>query len=223
MKAFPSILVCAAIVVSCGIPALAQSTFRPARVTFATDVQFPITSIASGIVVVDVSIDSKGAVTGTAVQRDIASLTSVATSAVRDWKYTPAYLDGTPQPSVLRVAFAFRPRAIMAAPPSFAPLQQDDGIQGSKSGYIPPGILAVAYPAYPIDAASVGAVAVQLRVNADGKIDNLKIIRAFPPFTRFSLDAAKKWQFRPATLNREPVASNIAIAFVYATPAVSYR
>src|SRR5258708_36199915 len=158
MKAFPSILVCAAIVVPCGTPALAQSTFKPARVTFATEVQFPITSIASGIVVVDGPIAAKGAVTGTAVQRDIASLTSVATSAVRDWKYTPAYLDGTPQPSVLRVAFAFRPRAIMAAPPSFTPLQQDDGIQGSKSGYIPPGILAVAYPAYPIDAASVGAV-----------------------------------------------------------------
>jgi TonB family protein len=112
----------------------------------------------------------------------------------------------------------------MAAPPNFAPLQPEgDANTPAKSGYVPPGILAVAYPAYPIDAASVGAVVVQVEVNSDGKIENVKAIRAFPPFTQFCLDAAKKWQFRPAKLNDEPVKSNIGIAFVYSIPAISHE
>ena len=110
----------------------------------------------------------------------------------------------------------------MAAPPSFAPLQQQDDVTpGAESGYIPPGIVAVAYPAYPIDAASVGAVVVQVKVDADGKVEDVKAIRSFYPFTQFSLNAAKKWQFRPATFNGEPVASNVAIAFVYSPPVVN--
>jgi len=100
---------------------------------------------------------------------------------------------------------------------------QDNATADLESGYVPAGILSVAYPAYPIDAASVGAVVVQVEVNADGRVESPKAIRAFAPFTKFSLEAAKKWRFRPATLNGEPVSSNIAIAFVYSAPTDSYR
>lgn len=222
MKTLPSIFVRSTILACCALSTVAQVPFKPAEITFATDVQFPPNSIASGIVVVDVSLNSKGEVTGTQVPRAIASLTSTATSSVRAWKYRPASVEGTPQASLVRVAFVFRPNVIMAAPPSFAPVQQqEDTTPAANSGYVPPGIVSVTYPAYPIDAASVGAVVVQVKVDADGKIEDVKAIRSFYPFTQFSLDAAKKWQFRAATLNGEPITSDIAIAFVYSPPVVN--
>lgn len=219
MKTAPSIFVRTSILICCAISTLAQVSFQSAEVTLASDVQFPAGNIASGIAVVDVSLDSKGEVTGTDVQRDIPPLTSVATSSLNDWKYVPTSVGGTPRASLLRVAFAFRPHVLMATPPIFEPLQQeDDAAPDAKSGYIPPGIAAVTYPAYPIDAASVGAVVVQVKVGSDGKTEDIKVIRAFYPFTRFAVDAAQQWQFRAATLNAEPVPSNIVIAFVYSFP-----
>jgi TonB family protein len=220
MKNLPSIFVCATLLICCAVSTPAQVSFKPAEVTFATDVQSPSGSGARGIVVIDASLDAKGNVTGTEVLRDIASLSSTATSAVRAWKYRPAMANGTPRESRVRVAFVFRPHSIMASPPSFAPLQQQDGTTAdAESGYIPPGIIAVAYPAYPIDAASVGAVVVRVGVDAGGKIGDVKVIRAFNPFTRFALEATRKWKIQAATFQGEPVASNITIAFVYSNPA----
>jgi TonB family protein len=227
MKTLPSIFVrfvsANILLICCAFSALAQVPFKPAEVTSARDVQFPVGSIASGIVVVDVSLDSKGDVTRTDVLRDIASLTSTATSTVRAWKYRPATLGGTPLASPVRVAFVFRPSVILAAPPSFAPLLlEGDVTTDVASGYTPPGIVAAAYPAYPIDAASVGAVVVRVKLDADGMVKEVTAIRSFRPFTRSSMEAAKKWQFRPATLHGEPIASNIAIAFVYSPPVLSH-
>jgi hypothetical protein len=61
---------------------------------------------------------------------------------------------------------------------------------------------------------------VQVRVNAVGKIDQVKAIREFYPFTQFALSAARQWQFQAATLDGNPISSNVAIAFVFSTPAV---
>ena len=222
MRNLPSTFTLSLMLFCCAVSTLALTSFKAAELTSATDVQFPAGSIASGIVVVDVSLNSKGEVSGTKVQRDIASLTAVATSSIQFWKYRPASVDGDLQNSVLRAAFAFRPNAIFAASPMFEPLQRSqDARADAKSGYIPPDILAVAYPAYPIDAATVGAVVVQVNVDAEGKITGVKAIRSYNPFNRFSLEAARKWKFGPASFDGQPVASSIVIAFVYSQPNVA--
>jgi Gram-negative bacterial TonB protein C-terminal len=204
-----------------GFSAWAHVSFQPADVIAATDVQYPNGSVANGVVVMDVSLDSKGGVTGVDVLRDIASLTSVATSSVKAWKFNPASVDGSPQASQIRVVFAFRPHALMAAPPSFVPvLMKGDSSPDEKSGYIPAGIVAGAHPGYPINAATLGAVVVRVRVDRLGKIEHLKVIRDFSPFSQFALSAATQWQFQAATIDGEPISSNVAIAFVFSTPAV---
>src|SRR6266850_4315294 len=63
---------------SCSTQSLAQVPFKPAEVISAGDIPYPIQSIANGVVVLDVSLDEKGAVTGSTVVRDIPSLTSAA-------------------------------------------------------------------------------------------------------------------------------------------------
>ena len=222
MRKLPSTFTLSLMLFCCAISTLALTSFKAAELTSASDVQFPGTSIASGIVVVDVSLDSKGEVSGIKVQRDVASLTAVATSAAGSWKYRPAYVDGGPQNSVLRAAFAFRPNAVFAAPPVFEPLERsEDSDTSPKPGYVLPSIQGVAYPAYPIDAATVGAVVVQVKLDAEGEISDVKAIRSYNPFNRFSLEAARKWKFGPATFDGQPVASSVVIAFVFSAPATS--
>src|SRR3977135_2647218 len=106
---------------SCSTQSLAQVPFKPAEVISAGDIPYPIQSIADGVVVLDVSLDEKGAITGSTVVRDIPSLTSAATSSVQSWKFSPASMRGKPEQSLIRVAVVFRPRAYFAAGPAFTP------------------------------------------------------------------------------------------------------
>jgi hypothetical protein len=202
--------------VCCAVPSLAQNPFRPAQVTSAPDIQYPILSVADGVVVLDVSLDEKGTSTGTTVVRDIPSLTSAATSSIPAWKFAPASRLGKPMSSVIRVAIVFRPRAYLAAGPTFAPIPSDGDSNRNYGGYTPPGILSVAYPRYPINAALPGTVVVQVTDSKSGAIGLVKVVRDLPPFTQMALSATNKWQFQAATLDGEPRTSNLAIAYVFA-------
>jgi hypothetical protein len=196
-------------------PCLAQAPFKPPEVTSASDVPYPIQSIADGVVVVDASLDGTGAITGTSVVRDIPSLTSPAISAIRSWQFNPATRLGKPVPSTMRVAVVFRPRSYLAAGPSFTPIFSEGDPSRVGQSYIPPGIVSVTYPRYPINAAAPGTVVIQGIVGKSSAIQHLKVVRDLPPFTQFALSATNKWRFQAATLDGKPIVSNLAVAFVF--------
>jgi len=200
---------------SCAIQSLAQAPFKPAEVISAGDIPYPIQSIADGVVVLDVSLDEKGAITGSTVVRDIPSLTSEATSSVQSWKFSPASMRGKPEQSLIRVAVVFRPRAYFAAGPAFTPILSEGESNRVGQTYIPPGIVSVSYPQYPINAAAPGTVVVQVTVGGSSAIQRVKVVRDLPPFTKFALSAVNKWRFQTATLDGKPMTSSLAIAFVF--------
>ncbi len=200
---------------SCAIQSLAQASFKPAEVISAGDIPYPVQSIADGVVVLDVSLDEKGAVTGSTVVRDIPSLTSEATSSVQSWKFSPASMRGKPEESFIRVAVVFRPRAYFAAGPSFTPILSEGKSNRADHTYIPPGIVSVSYPQYPINAAAPGTVVIQVTVGRSSAIQRVKVVRDLPPFTKFALSAVNKWRFQTATLDGKSMTSNLAIAFVF--------
>jgi TonB family protein len=203
------------------VPALAQTSFKPAEVTSATDTQIPFNSSADGIVVLDVQLDATGAITKTSVVRDIPSLTQTAILSVQAWKFDPASDGSKPQASTMPVVFAFRPRSYQVAPPRFEPLRSNQGSESAEtdSGYVPPRIVVVAYPLYPMNALMTGAVVIQVAVGKNGRTKQLRVVRNWPPFTQAALDAAKKCQFQAASLNGRPIVSNLAISFVF-TPII---
>ena len=200
---------------SCSIQSLAQAPFKPAEVISAGDIPYPIQSIADGVVVLDVSLDEKGAITGSTVVRDIPSLTSAATSSVQSWKFSPASRQGKPVQSLIRVAVVFRPRAYFAAGPAFTPILSEGESNRAGQTYIPTGIVSVSYPQYPINAAAPGTVVVQVTVGRSSAIQRVKVVRDLPPFTKFALSAVSKWRFQTATLDGKPMTSILAIAFVF--------
>lgn len=83
----------------------------PAVVSVA-DVTYPLQSIASGTVVLEVSLDETGNITDVRVVRGIPSLTEPAEQSVRQWKFQQAELDGKPVPSKIPVAFSFVPPTV---------------------------------------------------------------------------------------------------------------
>jgi len=209
--------VLAMVVLVCGaMSTLAQATFKPAEVVSGPDIQYPNRSIADGVVVLDVSLDAGGGIAGVHVVRDIPSLTSAATSSMPSWKFSPALLQGKPQPSTMRIAVVFRPTSYLAAGPAFTVVPAQDAPDQTHRGDALPGIMSAVYPLYPVNAAMPGAVIIQVTIGKTGGIQRTKVVRELPPFTQFGLNALHRWQFQPATVDGNPVISNLAIALVFA-------
>ena len=81
----------------------------PARITNVAPA-YPAQAKANGvygIVILEVTIDANGNVTGTKVLRSIPDLDQAAIDAVRQWKYEPTLLNGQPTPIVMSVTVNF--------------------------------------------------------------------------------------------------------------------
>jgi len=65
-------------------------------------------SCVEGIVTLDVIIDEHGSVTSMRVLRSVALLDQAAIDAVRQWRFTPARLNGEAIPIVMTVTVSFR-------------------------------------------------------------------------------------------------------------------
>jgi TonB family protein len=193
---------------------LAQSPYEPAAVSVG-NLQPPANSIASGIAVLDLSLDATGTLSSVTVLRDLPPLTAAAQSAVALWKFRPSVPGTDGQPSDLLVAFVLTPNVSFPTHPKFAPLVPK---ARSRSGYVPPGIASVTYAQYPVNSVISGSVVVQVTVGPNGDPHDWQVVRALDPCTPFALDAAKKWRFRPAILDGQPVASNVAIDFLFRPP-----
>lgn len=61
----------------------------------------------SGVVILEAVIDARGSVESVRVLRSIALLDQAAIDAVREWRFTPARLNGEPIPVVMTVTVAF--------------------------------------------------------------------------------------------------------------------
>jgi hypothetical protein len=195
--------------------AIAQAKYMAAEVAAADNFMPPWNSTASGIVVLGVSLDATGAVVGVDALRDLPPVTNSAKSAVQSWRFKPALAGSDPQPSDLLAIFVVPPAVSFPTYPRFPSLPPE---AGSISGYVLPGIVSASYAQYPVNSIVSGSVVIQVTVGANGKATAWQTVRALDPCTRFARDAAKKWSFRAATLDGQPVASKIAIDFIFQPP-----
>jgi hypothetical protein len=83
--------------------------FDPPSVLAVTEAVYPLESVASGTVVLEISLDDVAKITNIRVVRGIASLTEPAERSVRQWTFEAAKLDGKPVSSKIVVAFSFVP------------------------------------------------------------------------------------------------------------------
>lgn len=198
--------------------ASSSTAFEPAEILAATDIPYPIQSVAIGTVVLEVTVSNTGDVEAVQPIREIQSLTDVAIDSVRDWSFKPASLNGTPIRSRTTVAVTFNPPAIPAAnvplPPVTLKFRASDPVLEPD----PVEVLAAAFPQYPANSLAIGTVVLRLTVGKNGKVEDTEAVRKIASLTSPCIRVVKEWRFKPAELQGKPLRSSIALAFVLRPP-----
>jgi TonB family protein len=96
-------------------PGPEDSDFNPPEITSGQFAVYPVNSIASGTVILDVTIDKSGGVAEVHVIRSVPSLTPQSIKAVKSWVFRAATYKDQPVTSHMVVAFVF-PSAAIANP-----------------------------------------------------------------------------------------------------------
>jgi periplasmic protein TonB len=92
------------------VPVRLHSGIREPRKIVDVPPVYPQLAQASrveGLVIIEATIDVRGAVQSARVLRSLPFLDEAALDAVRQWKYTPALLNGVPVPVIMTVTVNF--------------------------------------------------------------------------------------------------------------------
>jgi outer membrane biosynthesis protein TonB len=195
------------------IPETEKPLFQPAQIISVTDIAMPADCTADGAVVLNALITEDGKPREVEVRRDIPCLTKLALDAVKEWKFSPAMVNGRSVNSRIAVAVTFCPAGSMADPLSVGSLkpQSDAAIQAE---FQPAEVLRGKFPIYPMDAAAFGAVVLEVSLNMKGDAGEVRVLQDLPPFTSHAKDVVGDWRFMAATDNGNPIPSKIVLAFV---------
>jgi hypothetical protein len=199
-------------------PSASRNPYQPAAVLSAADVPFPFETTADGVVAFSVPLGAGGEVGKISVLQDLPPFTAAAEDSLKHWKFSPASMNNSPEDSQMLVAFVFRHAVYIANPPPFTPIVPAKESADARRGFVPPGILSVAYAGYPASTIAFGAVVVQANVRADGSTGGVSIIRDLQGgFGPLAINAAKHWRFQPAMRDGRAVPSKVTIAFVFSS------
>lgn len=194
--------------------------FQSAGLVSATDIPYPIESIAIGTVVLEVTVSERGNVEEVRPIREIQSLTDVAIESVKIWHFKPASLNGRPIRSRTAVAVTFNPAA---APAANVPLPPRSTNQSSSAPAPlqpePVEVIAATFPQYPANSVTMGTVVLRVSVDKSGNAESTTAVRRIPSLTSQCIRTIKEWKFKPAEFRGRPTPSSIALAFVLRPPA----
>jgi TonB family protein len=188
-----------------------SSQFQPARVVSSPFGGMPWGSRAAGVVVLDVDVDETGAVRGIETLKDVEPFGDVVRSSVSSWRFEPARDRGQAVDQPILVAALIRPAMVMfpAPPPPAGPPP------GARSVPIPTHI---GIPAYPPNRVGTAAVLVEVEIDFQGSVTSARIKGEPSGFDDTSLEAARRWTFRPARYKNLDVASRGYLLFVFRQP-----
>ena len=190
--------------------------YVPADISTASDIPYPVDTLAAGAVSLLLSLDSSARIQNVMVLRDFQPLTSSVQNAVQNWSFAPASLNGQPVASNLSVSVVFNIfnpgggaayQSLVLAPPQ-TPVPD-------PSQYIPPQITMASFANYPENSVSKGTVVLDVTVGKGGQPKKIRVIQDVPTLTQQALNAVKTWSFNPATIQGQPIAAQIIIAFVF--------
>jgi TonB family protein len=180
-----------------GTPALFQSGSIPVLSIMSTE-------LGGGEVLLEVTVDRTGTVTGMKALRETATFTERMTGSVKTWRFAPAEADIAPAlrkpggpateavETKLLVAGVFRRPALIGATLG-EPIK--DVAAASNDIPFPSSLIT---PKHPPRAVGSGVVLVEVHVDAKGSVTDAKVRMSSPAFDSAALDAARLWKFRAA-------------------------
>jgi TonB family protein len=192
------------------------SQFISAGIASANSIQYPVDSLAAGGVSLLLSLDSSAKIQNVQVLRDFPSLTSSVQDAVKNWSFTPASLNGHSVPSEISVTAIFNIfnpaggaayQSLVLNPPLSVP--------PDSSNFGPPQISLASFANYPANSVSQGTVVLDVTVSKAGAPAKIRVVRGIPTLTEQAVIAVKNWGFNAATIQGQPTAAQMVIAFVF--------
>jgi TonB family protein len=206
--------------------ALVGADFEPARFRSG---ELPVQAVqppmaGGGRVLLELHIDASGMVTNVTTLRSTPPLSGLLADAVSQWRFAPARATHeelehlVPVESRVLVTGVFRPPTLYDAP-----ARGEVGEEVASASEEVPFPTSITTPVYPPTAGPhIGQVVlVEAEVGDDGSVTDARVLRSPAGFQVVSLDAARKWKFRPARREGRAVTSIVYIVFGFREPVVS--
>jgi len=211
-----AILLLSLTIVPAGSKTHKTSPFSAAGVTSASNIAYPVNTLASGAVSLLLSLDGSANIQNVQVLRDSPPLTSAVQDAVQVWTFSPASLQGVPVASEISVTAIFNifNPAGGAATQSLV-LAPSQPVYPDASQFMPPQITSASYANYPANSVAQGTVVLDVTVGVAGQPKQSRVVYGAPPLSQQATNAVKTWQFNAATFKGQPVSAHIIIAFVF--------
>lgn len=184
-----------------------------------------VLGVGGGEVVLEVTVDETGRVAAIRPLRTTAPFAENLTAAVQGWHFDPARerkIDETgasrlvPVAAKIVVAGFFRPPAVNG--PTLGEPIRSLGASSPDA----PSVLRSVMPPYPITAAMPGDVLAEVDIDARGRV-SARAVRSTPPFDDVALSTLRTWEFAPARIAGEPVASRAYVYFNFPAPVITAK
>jgi TonB family protein len=186
--------------------------FEAPKVKSASLGSLPYGARAAGLVVLDVTVDSRGAVSDVRTVKDLPPFGEVLRESVSSWSFEPARDGGEPVAQPVLVIGAFRPAMVLFPAPPAPPPPPADAPQAI------PYPTAVGIPPYPANRIGSAAVLVETGIDETGAVTSARVVGDASAFDDASVEAARRWAFRPARHGGHATPSRAYILFVYRQP-----
>lgn len=169
-----------------------------------------------GTVILQVVISKSGDVENVQLFSGHPLLASAAIDAVKQWKYKPYLLNGTPVEVETRVNvnFLLPAEGVVGDKPGGLPPSEHGGLASSNPGVrvssaVSSGLLiGKVPPMYPPDAKDQhiqGRVLMSVNIDKEGNVAHIQLISGHPLLAPAAIDAVKQWKYRPYLLKGSPV------------------
>jgi hypothetical protein len=202
-------------------PAKHPQNFTPPDLTSASDIPYPATTVATGVVSLAVNLDATGQIINIQTLRDIPTVTTQATLALQNWSYAPATLNGKHVPSTLIVHIVFDPAFLDSNNIPLGPPESFQPPNPKATPYTPPQLFTAKFTPYPANGLSSGAVVLDVAINNQGSIGKVTPVRDVPTLTAAAAAAVQHWTFSAAIYGNTPTASKVIVAMVFRNPATA--
>jgi TonB family protein len=170
-----------------------------------------------GAVIVEARVDTNGTVSDVRVLRSVPLLDEAALDAVQQWEFTPTVIDGRAVPVIMTVTVNFRLDGARRGVPG--------GVSGGVVGGVPSGVdstgavriggniapptkIKDVRPLYPDDARAArvqGVVILEARLEPDGTVSDVRVLRSIPLLDEAAIDAVRQWEFTPTMIDGKAV------------------
>lgn len=215
----------------------AQGSWPPAPLSLVP-APYPSESLSGAEVMLDALVSRSGTVSDVKVVRGEQPFLDKALGAVRTWTFVPARSGSLTASARVAIVFQFAqpyvpPRGASvhyydqdswgAAQDRWAPgaTARDSGRRAGSAhdrGALP---LATVEAAYPATSSAEGSVMLYERIDRQGRVATVQVVRALEPLTAPTVAAAHGWHFAPATKMGSAIDSAAVVVVAFRRPFVT--